>query len=68
MKTATEIGNVVSTLNQYGAYSTDVLGVLGVVSTVDPSGAIIKFSYISKLVSRLRYIDINFGEIFGTYL
>jgi hypothetical protein len=68
IESAVKMGDVVSSINYYAGYGTDVSGILGLASTVDPTGSIIKFSYISKLVSRLRYIDINFGEIFGTYL
>ena len=34
----------------------------------DQSGATLKFSQISKLIARLRMLDINFGKIFGTFL
>ena len=48
--------------------TTDILGMLGIVLSADQTGATLKFSQISKLISRLRYVDINYGKIFGTFL
>jgi hypothetical protein len=36
--------------------------------SADQSGATLKFSQIAKLISRLRYINVNYGSIFGTFL
>jgi uncharacterized protein HemX len=46
----------------------NTLALLGVILAADQSGATLKFSQISKLISRLRMIDINYGKIFGSFL
>jgi hypothetical protein len=46
----------------------DTLALMGVILSADQSGATLKFSQISKLISRLRMVDLNFGEIFGKFL
>lgn len=66
--TATETGSSVSTVTSTLGPATDVLGFLGVVMSADQTGATLKFSQISKLISRLRYVDINFGQLFGGFL
>jgi hypothetical protein len=55
-------------MNKYTSYGSDILGALGIILSADSSGAMIKFSQISKLISRLRYLGINFGDVFGNYL
>jgi hypothetical protein len=47
---------------------TDAVSIIGVVLAADQSGATLKFSQISKLISRLRMIDVNFGDMFGKFL
>jgi hypothetical protein len=46
----------------------DILAFLGIVLSADSSGATIKFSQFSKLLSRLRYINLNYGDLFGSFL
>jgi hypothetical protein len=46
----------------------DILSFLGIVLSSDQSGAAAKFSYFSKLLSRLRYINLNYGDVFGNFL
>jgi len=65
---ATSTGSTVSSVTGSLGTATDVLGVLGVVMSADQTGATLKFSQISKLISRLRYVDVNFGQIFGGFL
>jgi hypothetical protein len=36
--------------------------------STDQSGATMKFTQISKLISRLRYINVNYGGLFGSFL
>ena len=50
------------------AHVTDALSILSMFLSADQSGATLKFSQISKLLSRLRMLDVNFGEVFGTFL
>ena len=40
---------------------TEILGILGVVLSADQTGATLKFSQVSKLISRLRFVDVNYG-------
>ena len=65
---ATSTGTTVSSVTGSLGVTTDILGVLGVVMSADQTGATLKFSQISKLISRLRYLDINFGQVFGGFL
>lgn len=57
-----------SSINGATSSATDTLASLGVVMAADQSGATLKFSQISKLVARLRYVNINYGALFGTFL
>ena len=41
---------------------------ISVVMAADQSGATLKFSQISKLISRLRFINVNYGSLFGVFL
>jgi hypothetical protein len=50
------------------AMGSDILAFLGIVLSADQSGATVKFSQFSKLLSRLRYIDLNYGDLFGSFL
>jgi len=59
--------SVASTTGSMGV-TTDILGMLGLFLSADQTGATLKFSQICKLISRLRYVDINYGKIFGTFL
>jgi hypothetical protein len=53
-----------------GASSTvsSSLSFLAIILSADQSGATMKFSQISKLISRLRMLDLNYGDVFGTFL
>lgn len=44
------------------------LTLLSALLSADQSGATLKFSQISKLISRLRMLDLNFGKVFGKFL
>lgn len=68
IESATSTGTTVSSVTGSLGVTTDILGVLGVVMSADQTGATLKFSQISKLISRLRYLDINFGQVFGGFL
>ena len=68
VESATSTGSTVSSVTGSLGVTTDILGVLGVVMSADQTGATLKFSQISKLISRLRYVDVNFGQIFGGFL
>jgi hypothetical protein len=48
--------------------ASDVLALFGILLSADSSGATLKFSQISKLISRLRYVNVNYGSIFGSFL
>lgn len=50
------------------SYVTNSMAFLGVILSADQSGATLKFSQVSKLISRLRMVNINYGELFGTFL
>jgi uncharacterized protein HemX len=50
------------------SYVSDSLAVLGIILAADHSGATLKFSQVSKLISRLRMVKINYGDIFGKFL
>ena len=50
------------------AMGSEILAFLGIVLSADSSGATIKFSQFSKLLSRLRYINLNYGYFFGSFL
>jgi hypothetical protein len=63
-----KLGDGISSFNKYTSYGSDILGTLGIILSADSSGAMIKFSHISKLISRLRYIGLNYGDVFSAYL
>lgn len=46
----------------------DIMAFLGIVLSADSSGATFKFSQFQKLLSRIRYIDLNYGDMLGTFL
>lgn len=50
------------------ATATDILGFLGIIFAADKSGATLKFSQISKLIARLRYVKVDYGRVFGKFL
>lgn len=45
-----------------------MLAFLGIILSADQSGATLKFSQISKLIARLRSININYGAKFGKFM
>jgi Tfp pilus assembly protein PilP len=55
-------------VTKYTSYGSDFLGTVGMILQANSSGAIIKFSNISKLISRLWYIGINYGNVLEAYL
>lgn len=65
---ALSTGSSVASVTGSMGVTTDILGMLGIVLSADQTGATLKFSQISKLISRLRYVDINYGKVFGTFL
>ena len=58
----------ISSVTGVTSSTSDVLATFGILMSADQSGATLKFSQISKLISRLRYINVNFGSIFGSFL
>ena len=68
MQSAVDKGSGVAAVTGSMGVTTDILGMLGVLLSADQTGATLKFSQVSKLISRLRYVDINYGKIFGTFL
>ncbi len=54
-------GETISAMNKYTAHSTEALYIGATVLGLDPSGSISKFSQMSKLYSRYRMINLNFG-------
>jgi hypothetical protein len=47
---------------------TNTVATVSVVLSADQSGSTLKFSQISKLISRLRFINVNYGSLFGMFL
>lgn len=64
IKTAKTISNT----NSVTAGTSTTLSILSVILSADSAGVTIKFSQVSKLISRLRMLDVNFGKIFGNFL
>ena len=63
-KTSEIAGSVTSTASTVG----NAMSLLAIILAADQSGATLKFSQISKLISRLRMLDINYGSVFGSFL
>lgn len=59
--------NLMGTVNNYGGTSTEVLSVLGSLGGLDSTGSLLKFSQMSKLFTRYRMINLNFGFLLDTH-
>lgn len=67
-QTAKAASGTVSESMTYATGPTEYISFVSVVFTADPSGVTLKFSQISKLISRLRLINVQFGELLGTFM
>lgn len=68
IESAVKNGKALSGVTSATSSVSDTLAVLGVILAADQSGATLKFSQVSKLISRLRYLNINYGSVFGNFL
>jgi hypothetical protein len=62
-----DTGSLVGNMNKYTSGSTDYLSYLLAFLNFDPSGHIMKFSQMNKLLSRFRFLNINFGLLLTGY-
>ena len=69
LESAIHKGNVLAVLTG-GRYNENVLSssVIGAVAAIDPTGIMIKFAQVLKLVNKLYYININFGRRLDAFL
>ena len=68
VEAAVKNGKAFSSVTGGASMASDILAFLGIVLSADKSGATLKFSQISKLISRLRYVGLNYGDVFGNFL
>ena len=62
--TSKQLGDISSTVSSV----TNALSTLALLLNVDQTGATLKFSQISDLISRLRLININYGQVLGKFM
>lgn len=62
------LGDLASTSLKTGSDASDFLAFVFMILNLDSSGATYKFSQISKLISRLRLMDLNYGKRLGSFL
>lgn len=60
-------GNTVASLNQFTGSSTNYGSYFLALFSSDPSGSLIKFSQMNKLISRLRFINVQYGVYLDSY-
>lgn len=63
-----EAGETAGSVFRTTSFLTDFFSIITILLSVDQSGTLVKFSQISKLIFRLRMIDIEFGEIMGSFM
>ena len=67
-KKAAEMAAAVSEVTSAMSQVSDSLALMGIILSADSSGSTLKFSQVSKLISRLRYLDLNYGALYGNIL
>lgn len=64
---AADKANLVSGISAAAGVGTESVALIGSIFSFDQSGAMLKFSQMSKLFARYRMLNMNFGSILGTY-
>lgn len=64
---ASDLGTMLSGMNTYTGGSTDYFSYILAILSFDPSGHLMKFSQMNKLLTRFRFLNINFGVLLSAY-
>jgi hypothetical protein len=67
LEAAADVGSLLSGANSYTGGGTDYFSLVLAFLNFDPSGSLMKFSQMNKLLSRFRLLNINFGQLLSAY-
>jgi len=67
LESAENVGSILSGANTITGGATDYISIILAFLSFDPSGSLMKFSQMNKLLSRFRFLNINFGVLLTSY-
>lgn len=68
LESAEKLGGLVSSFSSIGAVSSEVGAYVTLAIAADPSGVMLKFSQILKMITRIRFVGIEFGLYLDKFL
>jgi len=63
VETAKAVASTMKEVDSYASTTTNAMAIAGVLLAVDPTGIVIKFVMVIKMIGRLQLINVYFGDV-----